>query len=48
MSTPERRASWKARIMEYCAAKKKLQKRGKPLEAIEAKITALLSNSVST
>ena len=41
MSTPERRASWRARLRDYYATKKKLLKKGKPVEAIEAKILAL-------
>ena len=28
-------------MREFCAARKKIQKRGKPLEAINAKINAL-------
>ena len=41
MTTPERRASWGARMREFCADREKLRKRGRNLKAINARIEAL-------
>ena len=41
LSTPERRATWVARLRDHCATRKKLLKKGRSVEAIEAKIAAM-------